>query len=420
MCLVMILLLFGLAGVKAAALEEVSLGTGNDWITLGLGDNRDDGLSFGLHATVKTEKQLLISLALKGYTDKFVHQERYDLAKVKITYPFLFDLDRSYVRLSATCGVLVVGNLGFQNAQNFFHRILKKDELALAYPPSHTSVHLHLGGEAAYGIRLGPTLLEGAVDIGYDPGWEVHWEAALRLRMKKGASFLSASWRTAYPSDRYASQNLQANRYEGLKLTFLHDGGLLQTFFSTYPGSGYSYGGWMVNLLAFAKKPTFQTAHIAYGMGIFLDPTGLRNRSNELIYKNMSLEVRYKNGPIEDSWFQVASYLLGWRFDLHEGTRAAPYLKVLAGLERFSLKHETRTTLDERLHPTIAFEAGSYFGRPNQWVIGNLDYRIRLAGSIHYVAGDVNRPALPRAYQRQTPSWIFQIGIGLEIRHDLT
>lgn len=419
-CAIIILLVLGLALLGAKTLEEASIGTGNDWITLGFGDNWDDGLSYGLHAQIRTNGRLLFSLALEGYTDKLIHQQRYDLAKLAITYPFLFDLRHSYVRLSPAGGILIAGNLGFQNAQNFFHRILQKDALTLAYPPEDTRVHLHLGGEAAYGVRIGPTLLEGVVGVGYDPGWEFAWEAGLYLRMKKGASFLSVSWQDFYPSKRFVSQNLQSNRYEGLRLAFLHDGGLLQSFFSTYPASGYSYGGWMVNLLAFAKKPTFQQAHIAYGIGIFLDPTGLRNRSNELIYRNASLEIRYKNGPIENSWFQVASYLLGWRFDLYEGVWAAPYLKALAGLERFSLKHENRTTRDEQLHPTIALEAGSYFGRPNQWIIGNLNYRLRVAGSIHYVLGDTNRPALPAAYQQQTPSWIFQIGIGLEIRHDLT
>ena len=417
---IIILLFLGFSGLGATTFEEVSFGTGNDWITLGLGDNWDDGLSYGLHATVRMKNRLRLTLALEGYTDKLIHQQRYDLAKLAIAYPFLFDFRHSYARLSPAGGVLIAGNLGFQNAQNFFHRILQKDELILAYPQAETSVHLHLGGEAAYGVRIGPTLLEGIIGLEYGPGWEFDWEAGLSLRMKKGGSFLTAAWRAVYPSDRYVSQSLQTGRYEGLVLSLFHDGGIIQSFFSTYPASGYSYGGWMVNALAFTKKPTFNEAHIAYGIGIFLDPTGLRNRSNEIIYKNASLEVRYKNGPIEDSWFQVASYLLGWRFDLYEGAWAAPYLKVLAGLERFSLKHETRTTRDEQLHPTIAFEAGSYIGRPNQWIIGNLNYRLRVAGSIHYVPGVTNRPALPLAYRKQTPRWIFQIGLGLEIRHDLT
>ena len=417
---IMVILFLSVALLGAKTLEEISFGTGNDWITLGLGDNWDDGLSYGLHAAVRTTDQLLVTLALEGYTDKLTHQERYDLARLNLTYSFLFDVDHSYIRLSPIGGVLIVGNLGFQSAQNFFHRILKKDELTLAYPQADTSVHLHLGGEAVYGVRLGPTSLEGTAAVGYSTDWEFDWEAGLRGRMKRGGSYFTVAWKDAYPSGRFASQGLQTDRYEGFKLTLFHDGALLQSFFSTYPATGYSYGGWMVNALAFTRKPTFKEAHIAYGMGIFLDPTGLRNRSNEVIYKNASLEVRYKNGPIEDSWFQVASYLLGWRFDLHEGAWALPYLKVLAGLELFSLKHETRTTRDEQLHPTLVFEAGSYFGRPSQWVIGNLNYRLRLAGSIHYVIGDAKRPALPLEYQRQAPSWIFQIGIGLEIQHDLT
>lgn len=417
---VMILLFLSVALSGAKTLEEMSFGTGNDWITLGLGDNWDDGLSYGLHATARTTDRLLVALALEGYTDKLTHQERYDLARLNLAYPFLFDLHHSYIRLSPIGGVLIVGDLGFQSAQNFFHRILQKDELTIAYPEADTSVHLHLGGEAAYGVRLGPTRIEGTVAVGYDTGWEFNWEASLIVRMKRGGSYLTVTWKNAFPSGRFASQNLQTSRYEGLKLTLFHDGALLQSFFSTYPATGYSYGGWMVNVLAFTQKPAFKEAHIAYGMGIFLDPTGLRNRSNEVICKNASLEVRYKNGPIDDSWFQVASYLLGWRFDLYEGAWAFPYLKALAGLERFSLKHETRTARDEQLHPTIVFEAGSYFGRPNRWVIGNLNYRLRLAGSIHYVMGDTKRPALPPEYQRQTPSWIFQIGIGLEIQHDLT
>ncbi|HPB42287.1 MAG TPA: hypothetical protein PLR03_05630, partial [Sphaerochaeta sp.] len=138
-----ILLFLCFSGLGATTFEEVSFGTGNDWITLGLGDNWDDGLSYGLHATVRMKNRLRLTLALEGYTDKLIHQQRYDLAKLAIAYPFLFDFRHSYARLSPAGGVLIAGNLGFQNAQNFFHRILQKDELTLAYPQAETSVHLH-------------------------------------------------------------------------------------------------------------------------------------------------------------------------------------------------------------------------------------------------------------------------------------
>ena len=417
--IITITLLLSLTFLHAQLFEEVSIGFGNDWVTLGLGDNWDDALSYGFHAKVKTSSHLLFTLGLEGYTDKFNTQERYDVTKLNLTYPFLFDFDHSYLRLMPVGGILISGNLGFQSAQNLLHRITGKDEVFLAYPPQSTQAHLSVGGEVAYGVVLTPFALEGVVSLEYDTGWEFDWEAGIRLRMRNNTSYLTLSWREVSSSKRFLSQDLQSRRYEGLQLTLFHDGAIIQSFFSTFLLTGYAYGGWMVNALAFNQEPTFTEADIAFGMGIFLDPSGLRNRSFEIIYKQLSLELRYKNGPIENSWFQIASYLGGYRFDLYEGVWAIPYVKVLAGVERFTLKHETGTVLDGKIHPSIALEAGSYFGKPKQWVLGNLNYRPRIASSIHYIMGNEKKPALPSEYQKQVPSWIFQLGIALEIQHDL-
>ncbi len=418
MCIILILILLTMSVLSAVTLTELNVGLGNDWITLGLGDNWDDGLSYGGHLKARFENNLLITLNLEGYTDKFKSQSRYDVAKLNASYPFTFSFTSSYLRLTPAGGILLSGNLAFQEAQNLLHRFLQKDEVHLTYPSGGPMAHVSVGGEAAGGYRLNKFAVEGALSFEYEVGWEFDWTAAARLRLDR-ESYLTLGWRWAYSASRYESQDLQTHRYRGIELTLYHDGAVLSTFFATYPLTGYSYGGWYINPLAFGEHPTFISPDYAYGMGIFLGLTGQRNRSIEVIYKNLSIELRYKNGPIEDAWYQVSSYVVGWRYDLYEGSWALPYLKALAGLEQFALKHESRAVLDHSFYPTIAVEAGSYFGRRKQWVLGNLNYRPRLAASLHYIIGNEPRPTLPVVYQHQIPTLIFQIGIALEIEHDL-
>ena len=404
--------------LSARIVEEVSVGMGNDWVTLGIGDNWDDGLSFGAHLSVRLENNLIFSFDLEGYTDKLESASRYDIAKLTASYPFTFILGPTTLTLTPTTGILLSGNLAFQEAQNLLHRILKKDEVFLSYPTPLITAHYTIALEAAYGFDFTLGKIEAVAGVDYEVGWAFDWYSGARLRLDR-ESYLTLGWRWAYSASRYESQDLQTHRYRGIELTLYHDGAVLSTFFATYPLTGYSYGGWYINPFGFSEQPTFESPDYAIGMGIFLDLTGQRNRSIEVIYKNLSIELRYKNGPIEDAWYQVSSYLVGWRYDLYEGSWALPYLKALAGLEQFALKHESKAILDHSFYPTIAFEAGSYFGRHKQWVLGNLNYRPRLAASLHYIIANEKRPTLPVEYQNQIPSLIFQIGIALEIEHDL-
>ncbi|NBK23792.1 MAG: hypothetical protein EOM68_17400, partial [Spirochaetia bacterium] len=119
----LLLILFSLP-LHAASL---SLGTGNDWYTMGLGYNQDDGLSFGAEVQLSLDSGLSIQLDALAYTDRIISQRRFDVMTASVSYPFTFHTTMLETVISPAVGLTITGNLGFQDIQNSYHDLIGRD-----------------------------------------------------------------------------------------------------------------------------------------------------------------------------------------------------------------------------------------------------------------------------------------------------
>lgn len=413
----------------ALSVTSLSAGSGNDWYTMGLGYNQDDGYSFGGYTSATFSNNLVLNAEAKAFTDRIQSNLRHDEVQINASYPFLFPVSsRIGISVVGSLGLLLSGNLGMQDIQNNFHSLIKRDPISLVYDEDSFIAHPLLAVRIQGGWLYGQSLLGMELGFSYIHRWEQNLQANVFLSY---ASLLTVRFGYLAKSIEGASssQVVQKERYEGLRLSFTYDGGLLETSFYTFLQSGFSFGSFGINPLALSYPKTYQQTDFSFTSGILYNLEGHQNRLIVFSFGPISFETRHTNGPMLNYWenqndrMNLGSWLLGYRFLFErEPSMFNPYTKVLAGLWRFNLQQDYTTTLVEEVRPSLGIEAGVRIGTQRWWVIGNTSYHPRLAVTLYYVFGTDSlreNPAI-EYFEPHTGPWILMAGIVLDIDHDLT
>lgn len=403
--------------LQAKAPVSLSLGLGNDWYTLGFGHSLDDGLSFGTSAQLRFENGLSIHTDFLSYTKRDEHK-RYDTLSLTVSYPFWMNPTETLIlSLKPSAGLLASGNLGLQDIQNLYHLRIGRDQLDLEYVGQHFALHplLSLSTQAGYqrrGLVIGAEL-ESTLAI----GWESELEAGIFVSVEEALTV-----RLGYVH-RFNPQDITKSWYVGPKLSLDYDGGLVNISYYSYLETGLSYGTLGIDVLGFARTKSYREEDFAVTSGIAYNLLGHQNRILAFAVGPISFEIGHTNGPMKNLWgdqsyrMNLGSWLAAYRWNLTgDASLFTPYVKALAGLQRFNLQEYT-STLVEQVRPSIGIEVGTFHGF---WVTGNKQYRLRLAASFHYVFGtqSIESPEVPQFLAYAKP-WIAMAGIAVQISHDL-
>ncbi|NBK20638.1 MAG: hypothetical protein EOM68_01270, partial [Spirochaetia bacterium] len=143
LCSLLLLLLASLAQLSALQMTHLHLGLGNDWYTMGLGDNLDDGLSFGSHLMVALQDKVFLKVDALGFTDKVNTDHRYDQVNINLYTPLNFSLGGVTYTLTPLVGLSIDGDLGFDRIQNRVHQGMDRPAVHLPYDRPQSSAHLN-------------------------------------------------------------------------------------------------------------------------------------------------------------------------------------------------------------------------------------------------------------------------------------
>lgn len=413
----------GLLQLPATGLTSLILSTGNDWFTLGLGDNHDDGLTYGLHLNLGFDSKLQVQVDTLGYTDRQQCLKRYDVLHTQLAYPWSLMQGRDSITLTGSLGMILRGNLGFSEIQNFFHAMNALSPVTLDYETPQTLYHLFIGSQLNWMHAYRYISLGLETIATFAPAWEG------RIQANSVAHFgdimeLKVGYQLIHGYSLFLSQVNQDQRYTGLKIFYGFDGGIFQTSWTYYPQKGISYGKLGVDVMAFFEPKQFGETDFTFSSGLRYDQHFDQIRSFAFLYKHALIEIRHKNGPLlgdlahQNDRMTVASFFLGYQQDLLSEGFVTPYGKVLAGLQRFSLKYNFTNTYIDELLPTAGFELGLRFARSGQWQAGRQSYRPRLSASAMYVFG-TDRIPYDKDFEKHTGPWLLNLGISIDVEHDL-
>ncbi len=409
--------------LQATDIQKLSIGVGNDWYTMGLGHNHDDGASYGLHLNTVSSQGFSFGIDAIGYTDRIQSKKRYDVLSFTVSYPFEYVFKKSYLSFTGGIGLLLSGNIGFANIQNSYHRLINRDPVSLMYYSTESRSHFKFDMHSEAGLRRGNSKYGLYVDLNLTTGWEQSVSAGIKadysfLIMKAG--YLNRTIASVYPS-----QTIQNERYSGLNLSYIHNGGLLNSFYTTYIESGFSYGGFSFDLLLLKKPKQFEKADITVFTGYFYDLFGQQNRLFGVSFEQYSFEIKHKNGPMfnqmEDQAerLNIGSWMIGYAVDLPLSRLWVPYIKILGGLARYNLQEDFTKSIVETVLPVISLEAGLRHAGLEGLTIDRQHYSIRLVATIQYLP---ITPTVPEGYEdfstHCTPI-TFQLGLVFDIAHDL-
>lgn len=404
---------------------SLSLGTGNDWYTMGLGYNQDDGLSFGADVALVLDSGLSVQIEAQAFTDRIVSQRRFDVMTTSVSYPFFFQSKTLDTIVTPSLGVTLTGNLGFQDIQNSYHDLIGRDALLLAYDDCTQDMHPYLSIDTMTGRSFDFFFIGFGLNLGYIPSWEKSMSVTMNLAYHDILT-MQLGYEEKWGKNLYPTQKTQEERYEGFKLGYTYDGGLLQTFYTTYLNSGYSYGVFAFDVLSLLRPKTFSQADFTFSTGFLYDTLGQQSRLFAFSFGKVSFETRHKNGPMfnrmeeQDDRINTGSWTIGYQMGPESKVSLMqPYAKLLAGLQRFNLQQNFTTTLSEELRPVAGLEIGLRIGRQGQWIIGSQSYRLRLATSVHYVLFHNTIPKIPD-FEEHTGPLLFRFGLVIDVEHDLT
>ncbi|MXI86580.1 hypothetical protein GRZ57_07360 [Sphaerochaeta halotolerans] len=417
--IVLVCILLAGSSVVSASIESLTVGKNNDWYTMGLGYNYDDGLSYGSSVEAVFSSSFTLSLTSGGYTDRINTEQRYDVVSLVASYP----LQHQWFTFTPRVGFVASGDLAFDEAQNFLHSFIGRDLLNLTYATEELSLHPSIGGRALIGYKEGMTKLSLEFDLDYSHNWEQTYSGNLRIQF---GSFLSV--RMGYlqrsTSHSFALHEEMVERYQGPFLSYQYDGGLLHTQFISYLETGRSFGGFSFDVVSLWKKKQFRSADFVFSTGFLYDLIGQQNRLFSFSYKTLSFEIRHKNGPMfndmedQEDRLNVGSWMIGYSWNIPITPRLVPYGKLLAGIQRFNLQYDFTNTVVESLHPTIAVEIGlKGLGIPG-WVIEKQNYRLRFTSTLQYVFGTDEIADIDSSFSEHIGPWILMTGIVIDVEHD--
>lgn len=406
----------------ASPLKTLQMGTGNDWYTLGLGNNLDDGLSFGGHIWATTENDFAIRLDLLGYTDRLDSQLRYDELNLTASYPITFDASPLTFLLIPQTGFTLEGNLGFESIQNSYHRLVDRDQVHLTYDEQTVDAHLLLGATVLGSIPFSWGSLGLEASYRHTFAWEGKTQALVSFSLDNALTIKGGyALMTGYEEGTAHLEML--SRLSGPTFAYTFNSGLFFNSWEYHKNSGSSYGIFGVDVMELFQEKKFKSKDFSYSMGFLYDGQGQQNRSFSLTNDEFVLEIRHKNGPLfnamdeQEKRMTVASWMVGYHRELYASEMIHPYFKIMGGLERFNLEINYITEVEGTL-PVLGIEAGVQLGKSGLWVTGYDSYRPRVTASAQYVFGTDSLHNTDDDFSVHTGPWILMLGIGLDIEHD--
>lgn len=419
--LLILLLTLPLSGL-VAQLSTLEIGTGNDWVTFGLGNNQDDGHSFSVYLNGETTKGFGFSLILDGVTDQQFSHERYGALALSLSQRLSLRLAPAVtLSLEPAIGVAAAGNLGLEWIQNTLHGLLGRAPVNLPEADQQLRVHpsLSLKGDGA--LFLGRSSVHLLVSASYTHALEGSLNGAISLEMMD-TLHLGGGVSRLYPASDYPSQQLRVQQYSGPYLFSIYDGSLIKTRWMTFPTTGFSYGTFGFDPLAFTREKRFTHADWAVAGGISYDPAGYQTRLASLRYRNAVLAIRYSNGPLAQGSGQrrnIGSWSLGYFTPIGPTTLLfRPTIELYGGFKRFNLVQGFNTPLIDKLRPVIGVEVGLGLGPEDGWIIENQAYHFRLAIGAQHTLFTSSLAAPYEKWEKIAQPWSFLFGLVLEIRHD--
>ena len=422
--LLILMLLVCLGSLGAIGVTHLHMGTGNDWYTMGLGDNLDDGLSFGAHLMVALEDKVFLKVDALGFTDKINTGYRYDQININLYSPLTLGWGSFTYTLTPLVGMSLAGDFSFEMIQNNVHQAINRPTLDLPYDTTGSNAHLNLGstiqGMFAFGwIQVG---LEASYLHTF--GRENSTQA---LAVIKVGSSLSLKGGYSFMEDFAGGQahHSMMDRLNGPTFSYYFDGGLVTTSWIFHKNSGSSYGVFGIDVMQLFQPTEYDHTDFTYSLGFLYDKMGHANRSFSLAFGPVIMQTRHKSGPMRNDLenpnrrMTVASWMVGYQKEWEATKLIYPYLKALWGFQRFNLQQvDLNTTMIEEMRGTVALETGIRFGRDGEWVARNNSYRPRISASIQYVFGTEELKRKDTIFAEHVGPWIFLVGVGLDIGHD--
>lgn len=396
---------------------------GNDYYTMGLGDNLDDGLSFGSRFMIAFQDKIFLKIDFSGFTDKFSTQYRYDQSNINLYAPLGFTLGPFISTFTPLVGMTFEGDFGFDMIQNNHHQMINLPTLDLTYDNAETNTHLNLGSAIQAMLPL------GWVQVGFEAsylhtfGWEnsIQTLAVIKLggalTLKGGISFMEDF------EDGLAHAKMM-DRMSGPTFSYFFDGGLITNSWIYHVNSGASYGVVGIDIMPLFQPVTYDHTDSTYSLGTLFDMLGHQNNTFSLAFGPITWQIRMKDGPMKNDQkdpqrrMTVASWMIGYQKEWEATNLVYPYLEGLWGFKRFHLQKSQFNDMIEEIKATVALECGIKFGREGQWVAKNNCYRPRLSASIQYVFDTKFLIAMDDTFAKHVGPWVFFIGFGLEIGHD--
>ncbi len=423
-CLIFILLFATLplwAGVSA-----IAIGTGNDWITMGLGNNQDDGHSFSFITDLTFDSAARLCLFVEGVTDQqSAPKERFDSTTLVASYPIrLTAPKRTTFSLTPQLGVTMVGDLGLEWVQNLFHTALGRVLVSLPSAFATTAVYPYFG--ATLSARHPWTLVDLGMTLSgtHIPTWESEATVTAELTL---SSFFTIAGGYSYQWNHSAStaQARKAAQYRGPLFSFSYDAHLVRTSWTALLSSDFAYGYFTFNPLALREPQRFVSGDLTFSAGITYDLYGLQTRIAAIRYKTISCTVHYSNGQMgSDNLYRrnIGSWSIGKIFRLGSAEAwAHPSVQIYGGIKRLNLvKHYTETQL-ETARPLYGVQIGLAIGKDPGWIIANTAYQFRLILDLsHTLFSESARTGVPAWDSTQAKPLSLLLGFVLEVSHDLS
>lgn len=414
-----------LSVLPSAQLTHLHMGIGNDLFTLGLGDNLDDGLSFGGHMMFAYDDWLFLKIDALGFTDRLsTPAHRYDQVNINLYTPQFFSWNRLHTTVTPLVGLALTGKLDFDQVQNGLHQQINQATVEIPYDLPTVQSHLNLGTTVQVMLPIRWT------QIGIE-GSYLHtfaWEGSTQITavLKLGSSLmLKAGYSILTDYGSGSAHSAMMDRLSGPTFSYYFDGGLLTNSWVYHRESGSSYGVIGIDIMQLFQPVTYDHTDFTYSLGFHYDMTGNQNRSFTLIFSPIIMQAKNKSGPMmEDSLLgleerlTVASWMVGYIKEWEWTTIVHPYLAVMGGFQRMNLQTSPTDIRIEAVRPTISLETGFKFGRDGQWVAKNNSYRPRLATAIQYVFAAQDIKAVDADFAPHVGPWLFSLGIGIDIGHD--
>ncbi len=422
--LFILILLVCLGSLSAIEVTHLHMGTGNDWYTMGLGDNLDDGLSFGAHLMVALEDKVFFKVDALGFTDRIGTSYRYDQININLYSPLVFGWRSLSYTITPLVGLSLAGDFGFEEIQNSVHQALNRPTLALPYDNTEPNAHLNLGS------TIQGMFAFGWIQVGLEASY-LHTfgreNSAQTLAVIKLGSSLSLKGGYSFMEDFVGGRahHSMMDRLNGPTFSYYFDGGLVTTSWIFHKNSGSSYGVFGIDVMQLFQPASYDHTDFTYSLGVLYDKLGHANRFFSLAFGPVIMQTRHKSGPMRNDLknsnkrMTVASWMVGYQKEWEATNLIYPYLKGLWGFQRFNLQQtDISNTLVEEMKGTIALETGIRFGRDGQWVAKNNSYRPRVSASIQYVFDTKELKKKDSVFAEHVGPWILLVGVGLDIGHD--